>query len=237
MMARDGFKAMDSDMHVIEPPDLWQRYTEPAFKDRAPKGFERWMGDMQIELEGCLMPTEPEEWATDKAQEQDDIYRHSHENVWDPASQVRAMDLELKAVFIRPNIVNERNWHDPYYDPLWAEIESLGIPLGFHEGSNANMNQVGNRFSTYMMFHTCCHPMEMMLSVVDMIGGGVFERFPNLQVGFLEGNCAWAPWLLWRLNEHFELSGRFESPNLKLEPTDYFKRQGYVSVEPDGEPA
>jgi predicted TIM-barrel fold metal-dependent hydrolase len=79
--------------------------------------------------------------------------------------------------------------------------------------------------------------MEMMLSVVDMIGGGVLERFPKLQVGFLEGNCAWAPWLLWRLNEHFEMSGRFESPNLRLEPTDYFKRQAYVSVEPDEEPA
>ena len=35
-MARDGFKVMDSDMHIVEPTDLWQRYIDPAFKDRGP---------------------------------------------------------------------------------------------------------------------------------------------------------------------------------------------------------
>ena len=28
----------DSDLHVIEPADLWQRYIDPRFKDRAPVG-------------------------------------------------------------------------------------------------------------------------------------------------------------------------------------------------------
>ena len=36
-MAKNGFKLMDSDMHIIEPVDLWQRYIDPAFKDRAPR--------------------------------------------------------------------------------------------------------------------------------------------------------------------------------------------------------
>ena len=27
------------------------------------------------------------------------------------------------------------------------------------------------------------------------------ERFPKLKVAFLEGNCAWLPWLLWLLEE------------------------------------
>ena len=30
---KHGFKVMDSDMHIIEPPDLWQRYIDPEFKD------------------------------------------------------------------------------------------------------------------------------------------------------------------------------------------------------------
>ena len=38
-MAKNGFKVMDSDMHVVEPPDLWQRYIDPEFQDRAPRGF------------------------------------------------------------------------------------------------------------------------------------------------------------------------------------------------------
>jgi predicted TIM-barrel fold metal-dependent hydrolase len=36
-MAKGGFKVMDSDIHVDEPHDLWDRYMEPRFKDRAPR--------------------------------------------------------------------------------------------------------------------------------------------------------------------------------------------------------
>ena len=29
-MAHRTFKVLDSDIHIIEPPDLWQRYIDPA---------------------------------------------------------------------------------------------------------------------------------------------------------------------------------------------------------------
>ena len=32
--------------------------------------------------------------------------------------------LGMKAIFLRPNIVNQRPWHDPYYDPLWATCQN-----------------------------------------------------------------------------------------------------------------
>lgn len=40
--------------------------------------------------------------------------------------------LGFRSVFLRPNIVHDRNWHDPYYEPLWATLEELEVPLGFH---------------------------------------------------------------------------------------------------------
>ena len=36
-MSRGGFRVMDSDIHVVEPRDLWLRHIEPRFKDRAPR--------------------------------------------------------------------------------------------------------------------------------------------------------------------------------------------------------
>ena len=33
-MAHGAFKVLDSDIHIIEPPDLWPRYIDPAFRDQ-----------------------------------------------------------------------------------------------------------------------------------------------------------------------------------------------------------
>src|SRR5262249_22296442 len=39
-MAKNGFRVMDSDLHTMEPDDLWERYLDAPFKKFAPK-FER----------------------------------------------------------------------------------------------------------------------------------------------------------------------------------------------------
>ena len=38
LMAKQKFKILDSDMHVMEPPDLWEQYIDKPFKHRAPRG-------------------------------------------------------------------------------------------------------------------------------------------------------------------------------------------------------
>src|ERR1044071_6046326 len=40
-MARDGFKILDSDMHVFEPHDLYLKYMNPKWGDRIPRGVPR----------------------------------------------------------------------------------------------------------------------------------------------------------------------------------------------------
>jgi predicted TIM-barrel fold metal-dependent hydrolase len=52
-------------------------------------------------------------------------------------------------------------------------------------------------------------------------------------VAFLEGNCSWAPWLLWRMGEYAETTGKLEYPYLTLTPLEYFQRQCYGAVECD----
>src|SRR6266566_9285314 len=37
-MAKNGFKVFDSDMHIMEPPDLWECYIDPQFRSQAPRG-------------------------------------------------------------------------------------------------------------------------------------------------------------------------------------------------------
>ena len=83
-MARSGFKVMDSDMHVIEPIDLWQTYMDPDFRDRAPKGVTRFQGDMMMEVSGqnvpYWMPSKRYfDWQKKTAEDQDAAYKYSYE--------------------------------------------------------------------------------------------------------------------------------------------------------------
>ena len=315
-MAKDGFKVLDSDMHIMEPPDLWQRYTDPEFRDRAPVGRTASVGDLMLlhpegrpwgrasELEG-FSPQRGKEFFFNQER-----FKSDAERGWSSQVQLEAMDAEgidvatiypsrglhalgepdmdpglaaavaraynnwlfdfcaldpvrlvgvgmisvfniddavvetrrcvrelgFRGVFLRPNQIGSRPWHAPYYEPLWSVLEELDVPLGFHEAIFTGLGQVGAQFGTnFMLRHTYCHSVEQMLAVGSFCGGGILERHPRLRVAFLEGNCGWLPWLLWRLDEHWEQRGDTDAPELTMPPSDYFKRQCYASVEADEE--
>ena len=64
----------------------------------------------------------------------------------------------------------------------------------------------------------------------------MLARHPNLRVAFLEGNCSWLPFFLWRLDEHWERVGDVHAPELTMAPSAYWKRQCFASAEADEEP-
>lgn len=317
-MAKNGFKVIDSDMHIMEPIDLWQKYIDAPFQDRAPKGTAEHAADLNlIHPNGKLWGRDPIRAADtgrgtgNRAKEVEARYRSHADRGYSNQVQLEAMDAEgidvaviypsrglhvlgepnmdpplaaavargynnwlydfcqadpdrllgaamisvfdindavaetkrsvkdlgFRAIFLRPNMVNNRPWHDPYYEPLWTALEQLKVPVGFHEAIFTGLPEVGWQFgANFMLRHTFCHPVEQMLAAASFCGGGVLERHPGLRVAFLEGNCSWLPFLLWRLDEHYEQQGDIWAPELKLKPTDYFKRQSYASVECDEEP-
>ena len=143
-------------------------------------------------------------------------------------------ELGFRAIFMRSNIANGRNWYDDYYEPLWFQLEESGIPLGFHESSSTAGRQIGDNFEpNFMLRRVVAQPMEQMLGLVSLCSGGVLARHPKLRVAFLEANCTWLPWLLWRLDEGWEREGDVWAKDLVVAPSEYFKRQVFVSVEPD----
>lgn len=314
-MAKNGFLVFDSDMHIMEPPDLWERYIDPEFRDIAPRGrtsenvrdlrvifpsehdprptagvpnrghnYARnqelyrdharrgWTADVQLEamdVEGIdvavLFPTrglnvldhpdrDPRFGAAIARAYNDWLYDFcqtdttrligagmlSVYNVQDAIHEARrvAKDLGFRAVFLRSNIVNGKSWHDPYYEPLWDALEELALPVGFHESSGSASRQSADFFEpNFGLRRVYAQPFEQMLGLGSFVAGGILERHPTLKVAFLEANCAWAPWLLWRLDEGYEREGDIFMTELTMAPSEYFKRQCYVSVEPDEAPA
>ena len=151
-------------------------------------------------------------------------------------------DLGFVAVFVRSNVVNDKPWHDPYYEPLWSALETLNVPLGFHEATGSRSHQAGEQYSpSFSMRSAYSQPFTQMLGVGSFLLGGILERHPGLKVAFLEANCAWLPWLLWRLDETYERFGDViaveTATELSMPPSEYFRRQCYASIEPDETPA
>jgi predicted TIM-barrel fold metal-dependent hydrolase len=318
----------DSDLHVMEPPDLWERYIDPAYAHAAPRGMSEIPRDMRVKVKNSVVLRLPavrpsrtivppgSGWRP----EHDDAYAASEARGWDAQSEVDAMDAEgldlavlfpsrglfvlgidsveqmgidglepeyataiarayndwmkdfcdhapnrmfgagmvaphdvpgaveearrcvedlgFKSIFLAPATVNRRPWHHPAYDPLWAEIERLDVPIAFHGGGQTYLTPDFSLevLDKLMLWHTFSQPLGIQFVTVCFCGGGILERFPNLRVALLEGNCSWAPWLLYRLDEHYEWTGSYEAPDLTMPPSEYFKRNCWVSVEADEEP-
>ena len=314
----------DSDLHVMEPPDLWANYIDPAYAHAAPAGLAEMRRDMRVRVKnhtmlrlGGVRPQSPEGRRNGWREEHDSVYAAAEARNWDAQSQLDAMDTEgldmavmfpsrglfvlgldstdmvgadglepayaaaiargyndwladfcshtpdrmfaagmvaphdvdaavlearrcveelgFKAVFLSPGTVNRRPWHHPAYDPLWAEIQRLDVPLTFHGGGQTYLKPDFSLevFDRLMMWHTFNQPLGIQFVAVSLCAGGVLERFPNLRVGLLEGNCSWAPWLLHRLDEHHEWTGWYEATDLTMKPSEYFLRNCFLSVEAD----
>ena len=94
---KNGFRVLDSDLHILEPPDLWERYIDAPHKHQAPRGFAEWVLDLRIEIDGKLMPanvTYSGEARGRSAKRDRERFRPFHERGWDAASQLDAMDEE-----------------------------------------------------------------------------------------------------------------------------------------------
>lgn len=73
--------------------------------------------------------------------------------------------------------------------------------------------------------------MPVLMGMVSMMSGGIFDRFPNLRVVYLEAGCLWVHFILERLHHRFEHSGKNlanvvsrTAPIQKLAPMDYIKK-------------
>jgi len=97
-VAKQGFKVFDSDMHVLEPADLWQKYMPASMKKHAPIGLTDWPMDLRVRLGHRNNPPHTGTGITTQTNRiNKDLlpqYTHDLERNFDATAQVRAMDKE-----------------------------------------------------------------------------------------------------------------------------------------------
>jgi predicted TIM-barrel fold metal-dependent hydrolase len=151
-------------------------------------------------------------------------------------------ELGAVAVIGTPNPVNGQHLHDEACEPLWHELERLNVPIGFHPTGNSSLkDDAGQRYVGHANFHPIAHairnPVELMGAVASMTTGGILERHSALRCAFLEGTAGWLYWWLWRLDDQWEKFGPGCEHQLTMLPSEYFKRQCYIALDVDEEPA
>ena len=307
---KNGFRAFDSDMHVYDAANLYEKYMNPKWGERIPKGRRDGKhGRVEFKL-GRGETLRPITDVIDHGQKQvADRYDFAVARDYDNQSQLEAMDregldvavlfrtsplhcdetlepeyandlcrawndwiaefckvnpqrlkasalitlhdvdlaveearravnqLRIRALSLCPEPINGKRIHDRCFDPLWEEIEKLGVALCFHPPARPKQDQVANKFfghpNANIVALALRNPVELIQAVSCFCAGGVLEKFPKLRVAFLEGNCAWLPWLLYRLDERAKLHGPLADVPLSRKPSDYFLRQCFISVDPD----
>jgi len=134
-----------------------------------------------------------------------------------------------------PSNVHGKPLHDARFEPFFAEIERLGVPIGIHIGPGIHGVPVAGaeRYDNFLMIHSFSHPVEQMLALVSLVIGGVLERHPRLRVAFLESSAGWVPFITERMDEDYEKLPSL-APDLRGKPSDYV-RSGrlFFACEPD----
>jgi predicted TIM-barrel fold metal-dependent hydrolase len=243
---------MDSegiDVSVLYPTLFLGIQNEPdvEFADVQCRAYNDWLSDHASDSKGRL-------WGAAVVAQQD-IERAALEIR-------RAAKLPgMKAAFIRPNPTeNWKPFNHPVYDPIWEAACDTGLPLGLHPFLAADLpgacvglrlNEAADtttqaldrdteitggsqRSVTSNIFFTqaIANPFDMMNSLTFLLAGGVCERYPDLRLIFLESNGGWiVPWLE-RLDHHYEVFN-WDVPLLKMAPSEYFRRQCWISFDTD----
>jgi predicted TIM-barrel fold metal-dependent hydrolase len=125
-------------------------------------------------------------------------------------------------------------YYSPTYDPFWAAVEELEMPLSLHLNTGGHKssaytitgeNAIGQVYTKMVMAQH-----EVQESILSLIFGGVLERFPRLKLVSAEGDIAWIPHLLARADKYYDSrTRRGHNLPLPMPPSEYFHRQVWAT--------
>lgn len=217
-----GMKAEDIDLQVIYPTLFLgpAPSSDPRFAAALSRSYNSWMSD------ACAPQRDSLKW----------VAVVSLADVQLAVQEVRRVKTQLDAVGVMiMGTVGDRQLDDPTLLPFFAVLDEVCLPLGVHVGWSSP--SLTNMYDT--MFNSVNLPftIPLLMGLVTMVGGGLFDRFPNLKVAFLEAGCQWVPFVIDRMNHYYDfLRARAPHalPAAKHRPIDYLRSgQIYVSTEVD----
>ncbi|HJU29705.1 MAG TPA: amidohydrolase family protein, partial [Candidatus Binataceae bacterium] len=124
------------------------------------------------------------------------------------------------------------SYHEPVFDPFWAALEELNLPIGVHSGADDEPLSIDRDIPLHAT--VCDNKMFMMQrSLALLITSAVPQRYPKLRFVIVEGGIGWIAAQLRFMDHWWEDHHLWMRPKLDEPPSFYFKRQFWATFEDD----
>lgn len=127
---------------------------------------------------------------------------------------------------------------DPVLDPVWAACQETGLPVSQHGGTGAPAYSPPGFASILTLAME--HSFFSGRSLSQMMVGGVFDRFPDLQLVFVETEAYWMPQVINRLQQFTGMGNDWtgfarsmnREPTMSRSPLEYWASNCHAGLSP-----
>ena len=181
----------------------------------------------------------------------DRLYAPPYIPMLDPELATEELEFVLnkgaRLVSIRPGPAAGRSPADPVWDPFWARLNEAGALAAYHAFGGPTVyeeafNQLWGRQPVTdpryqaTLSAALISDRGILDTIVALVLGNLFGRFPRVRVASIEMGCNWVPYALHVLDHAGGLlERRVEAFGTRVtdKPSDIFRQHVYVSPFPE----
>jgi predicted TIM-barrel fold metal-dependent hydrolase len=200
----------------------WETECDDAdYAQAMTRAYNRWIADWCSDSGGRLIPV-------------------AHLSLGNPAAAAAELERAVKAGHkggwvVQFTMTRKPHAH-PDHDVLFAKAQELDVPLGLHVSLEPQWAWPGRydreyvRKQTFFLNVTASDALRHALT--SFMQYGTFDKFPRLKIVLLEVGAGWIGYWLDRMDAVYDsVMGR--GVPLKEKPSYYFKRNVWISADPD----
>jgi uncharacterized protein len=127
-------------------------------------------------------------------------------------------------------------YHHDWY-ALWEAAAECRFPISFHSTGFKGLRtpdtpEMEKEYALqWRLVRSALFQLDTMEVLVSLIASGACEKYPDFKFVLGESGVTWLPYVFDRLDTEYEDRGR--ALGFSMRPSDYFKRQGYVTYQQD----
>ena len=127
-------------------------------------------------------------------------------------------------------------YHHDWY-ALWEAAAECRFPISFHSTGFKGLRtpdtpEMEKEYTLqWRLVRSALFQLDTMEVLVSLIASGACEKYPDFKFVLGESGVTWLPYVFDRLDTEYEDRGR--ALGFSMKPSDYFKRQGYVTYQQD----